>query len=344
MSSVSVVMATHNRAHFLTESIRSALRQKLEPVEVLVVDDASTDNTAEIVHQLRKSDSRIRLIHQPFNTGPSAARNTALQHAKGEFIAILDSDDVCLPTRFDHQIRHMQSHRVDICGSWFEEFGQGPTRVVRWPHAEVELRAAMLFQNTICHPTMMVRRAVFDRYQYQHDLRLAEDYDLVARAMAEYRIGNVPEVLMRYRRHANQATMAQRAAMERSTRLIRVEALRAQGIDASIDEQRTHNLIRAPESVLSMGDFERIEAWLLKLFGFFEHPDAKQSVATQWTRAAIRAAPLGWAMWRKYRSSPLYRQLNKRRTSDLDLAVLAAIRLDYRSPVFEALRRFGLSA
>lgn len=344
MISVSVVIATYNRAHYLAESVCSALRQTLEPVEVLVVDDASTDDTPEVVQRLMDSDSRIRLILQPVNAGPSAARNTALQLAKGEFIAILDSDDVCLPTRFEQQVRYMRGTGVDLCGSWFEEFGHGTTRAVRWPHSEEALRAAMLFQNTICHPTMMVRREVFDRYQYKPGLRLAEDYDLVARAMAEFRIANVPEVLTRYRRHPNQATGSQRASMEEVTRVIRLEALQAQGIEASADEQRIHNLIRAPQSVRSLDDFEQIESWLLKLADSLKHPDAKRVVATQWTRAAIRAAPLGWAAWRKYRVSPLYRQLNKHLTSDLDLAVLTTMRLEYQSPVFEALRRLGLSA
>ncbi|WP_234264216.1 glycosyltransferase family 2 protein [Hydrogenophaga sp. NFH-34] len=344
MTTVSVVIATYNRARYLTESVRSVLEQTLAPVEVLIADDASTDNTADVVQRLMDSDSRVRLIRLPVNAGPSAARNTALQQAQGEFIAILDSDDICLPMRLEHQSRYMQSTGTDLCGSWFEEFGHGTPRAVRWPHAEDALRAAMLFQNTICHPTMMVRRKVFDRYVYKPELRLAEDYDLVARAMAEFRIANVPEVLTRYRRHANQATMSQRMDMEEVTRRIRLEALQAQGIEASPDEQRIHNLIRAPQSVRSLDDFEQIEFWLLKLIGFLDHPDAKRTVATQWTRAAIRAAPLGWAMWRKYRSSPLHHLLNKRPTSDIDLAVLAAIRLDYRSPAFEALRRFGLSA
>jgi hypothetical protein len=93
-----------------------------------------------------------------------------------------------------------------------------------------------------------------------------------------------------------------------------------------------------------MEDFERIEAWLLKLVDHFEHSDAKRVVASQWIRAAVRAAPLGLPMWRKYRASPLHDLLGGKIGSDIDLAALAAIRLDYGSRAFEALRRFGLSA
>jgi len=342
MTAVSVVIATHNRARFLVESVRSALEQTLPPVEVLIVDDASTDNTAEVVEQLIHGDPRVRLIRLPVNVGPSVARNTALQHSRGDLIAILDSDDVCLPNRFERQATYMQSIGVDLCGSWFEEFGHGIPRKVRWPHAEEALRAAMLFQNTLCHPTMMARREVFDRYLYKPELRLAEDYDLVARAMAQFRIANVPEVLTRYRRHAQQATLSQRKDMETVTRRIRIEALHAQGIEASPEEQRVHNLIRAPQSIRLLDDLEKIEIWLLKLTQLFEHPDVKYAIATQWTRAAIRAAPLGLAMWRKYRGSPLYRLLDQRLTHDMELVALASIRLDYASPAFKALRRFGL--
>jgi len=151
-------------------------------------------------------------------------------------------------------------------------------------------------------------------------------------------------VMLRYRRHRQQATRARRDRMEEVTRRIRIEALQAQGIDASPEQQRIHNLVRAPRSNRSMDDFERIEAWLLELVDRCDHPEAKRAVASQWARAAVRTAPLGWPMWLKYRNSPLHGLMHKRLAGDLDLAVLATLRLDYGSRTFEALRRLGLSA
>jgi hypothetical protein len=256
----------------------------------------------------------------------------------------MDADDVCLPQRLSRQVAFLEETGLDVCGSWFVEFGQGIPRTLRWPHTEPALRVAMLFQNTLCHPTVMARREVFDRYRYRQDYKLVEDYDLFGRALKEFRIANVPEPLLRYRRHPQQATQARRDAMEALTKRVRLEVLEAEGIETSPDEKRLHNLIRAPESIRDASDLDGIEAWLVKLVAMHDHADAKRVIASQWTRACIRAAPLGFKMLRRYRSSPLRGLSGTGARTIIDLTALAASRLDYRSPAFATLRRLGLSA
>lgn len=329
---------------WLKPALGSVLGQTLADIEVLVYDDGSTDDTWAIIEQSGMTDARIRPLQGMPNRGIVHALATMLAQAKGRYIARMDADDICVSGRLARQLAFLEQHEVDLCGSWFEEFGGGPARPARWPHTPTELEAAMLFQNTICHPTVMARRAVFEAFAYRQDYNLAEDYDLFVRAGARFRLANVPEVLLRYRRHPAQATRARRDRMEELTRRIRLQALAVRGIPASAAEERLHNLIRAPHSINSMADFEAIEAWLLKLISCFEHPDSRAVVASQWTRVAVRAAPLGRRMWRRYRYSPLRDMLGERATGDLDLAVLAALRLDYGSPTFDILRRFGLSA
>ncbi|MFC5579612.1 glycosyltransferase family 2 protein [Rhodanobacter terrae] len=342
--SITVIIAAYNRAGLLRRSICSALEQSLPALEILVIDDGSTDGTDVVARKLALADKRIRLIKLPHNLGPSSARNTGLDQARGDWIAILDADDICMPNRFARQVQFLQQNNLDLCGSWFVEFGQGLARTARWPYTEAALRAAMLFQSTICHPTVMARREVFDHYRYREEYRLAEDYDLFARTMADFRMANVPEVLLRYRRHPGQATQTQREAMEDVTRNIRLEILATQGIDASEDEQRLHNLIRAPKSISNHEDLLGVEAWLLKLASLHENPEAKKIVASQWVRACVRAAPLGIHMLRTYRASPLLRLAGAGTRTLVDLSILAAMKLDYRSSPFAALRRLGLSA
>jgi glycosyltransferase involved in cell wall biosynthesis len=342
--SITVIIAAYNRAGLLRRSICSALEQSLPALEILVIDDGSTDGTDVVARELALADKRIRLIKLPHNLGPSSARNTGLDQARGDWIAILDADDICMPNRFARQVQFLQQSSLDLCGSWFVEFGQGLARTARWPHTEAALRAAMLFQSTICHPTVMARREVFDRYRYREEYRLAEDYDLFARAMADFRMANVPEVLLRYRRHPGQATQTQREAMEDVTKNIRLEILATQGVDASKDEQRLHNLIRAPQSISNHEDLLGVEAWLLKLASLHENPEARQIIASQWIRACIRAAPLGVRMLRAYRASPLRSLAGAGTRTSIDLSILAAMKLDYRSSPFATLRRLGLSA
>jgi glycosyltransferase involved in cell wall biosynthesis len=319
-------------------------RQTYRDLEILVYNDGSTDSSQAIIERLAESDPRIAVMGEETNRGIVNALNMLLHVARGEFIARMDADDVSLPQRLERQLQFIQSGQADLCGTWFQEFGGGIPRAVRWDGSPEALRAAMLFQNTICHPTVMARREVFEAFEYRQGYNLAEDYDLFVRAITRFRLANLPEVLLRYRRHRQQATRARRAQMEEVTRRIRIEALQAQGIGANAQEQRTHNQIRAPRSICSMGDLDLIEAWLLKLIDHFDHPDAKRVVASQWTRAAVRAAPLGLGMFRRYRNSPLHDLQGRRVAGDADLVVLSTLRLGYGSRAFETLRRFGLSA
>lgn len=336
-------MPCYNGAEWLVEAMNSVLAQTYSNIELLIYDDGSTDASWSLIERVAVDDERVVPIHGGPNKGIVHALSSMLDRTRGKFIARMDADDVCHPTRFDRQLSFLEQQKVDLCGSWFREFGGGAPRSAHWPHRPAEVDAAMLFQNTICHPTVMARREVFEAYAYREDYNLAEDYDLFIRAGQHFRLANVPEVLLRYRRHPEQATRAKRGRMEQVTRRIRLQALAIHGIAATADEERIHNVIRAPESIASLGELDSIEAWLLKLMTYFDNPYARAVVASQWTRAAVRAAPLGRAMLRRYRQSPLRRMMPMRWSEGVDLALLAASRLDYQSRAFSWLRRMGLS-
>lgn len=344
MSKVSVLIPCHNSSNWINEAVTSICAQTHKDLEILIYNDGSTDGGEEIIQSLASADPRIIPLGESTNRGIVHALNTMLQKASGDYIARMDADDISLPQRLERQLKFLEEQKIDLSGTWFQEFGGGIPRQVRWHTNPQALMAAMLFQNTICHPTIMARREVFEEFQYRNEYNLAEDYDIFVRALSKFKLANMPEVLLRYRRHPQQATKARRSKMEQVTCGIRLEALQAQGIHASQDEQYIHNLIRAPHSIREYSDLEEIEKWLLKLLEHFSDAEAKKVVASQWTRAAVRAAPLGWSMWKKYRESPLYAQLPPSAFSSFDIAVLAISRIDYASRTFEALRRFGLGA
>ena len=107
MPLVSVIIPTFNRAYCIQRTINSALSQTYRDVEIIVVDDGSTDNTAEIMHSLRAADSRVIYVQQS-NTGVAGARNKGFSVAKGEFVALLDSDDIWMPWKLELQIACLQ--------------------------------------------------------------------------------------------------------------------------------------------------------------------------------------------------------------------------------------------
>ncbi len=344
MPLVSIIMPCFNAERWLGAALDSLQRQTHREFEIVAVDDASTDRTAALLAERARADSRVRPVRLERNQGPGAAANRGLAESRGQFIARLDADDVALPERIEAQLAFLQQTGVDLCGSWFVEFGQGIPRTARWPHAESAVKAGLLFQNPICHPTVMGRRQVFERHPYGPDSRLAEDYDVLSRASAEFRLANVPRALVRYRRHAAQASQARRDALEAATRPIRLANLVRQGIAATPEEQRLHNLIRAPASIGSLDDLRGIGQWLGKLHAAHADAEARRVIASQWVRACIRAAPLGRAMWQAFRASPLREASGAGGGAGVDLRILAALRLDYRGRAFAGLRRLGLSA
>jgi glycosyltransferase involved in cell wall biosynthesis len=339
-----VVIPAFNAAPWVGAALRSVARQQDTSMEIILVDDGSTDATVELASTAMVGVSNFKLIRSEHNLGIVAALNRGIDEARGRYIARMDADDLCMPNRFARQIDFLETTRTDLCGSWFTEFGQGFPRNVRWPHAQTAVHAAMMFQNAICHPTVMARREVMQELRYREGYRLAEDYDLFSRACGAYRLANVPAVLLRYRRHPRQSTQAKRSSMEDVTRRIRIEALRRQGFDPSPEEQRLHNLIRAPSSIYDADDLQGIENWLLKLHLAQQDQVARQVIASQWIRACIRAAPLRHVMWHAFRKSSLYAYSGAGPATDADIYLLSRLGLHYRSRPFEILRRLGMSA
>lgn len=339
---VSVIIPCFNNKKWVEEAIQSVFNQTWKNLEILVFDDGSTDGSSEILESLKLQDSRLKIFGDGKNHGIVYALNYMLTVARGEYIARMDSDDVCKHDRIEKQVSFLIRNQYDACGSWFTEIGSGPSQIVKWPHNELALKATMLFQNTILHPTFITHRKVYEQFQYRESYQLAEDYDLFIRIMSKFRIVNIPESLLYYRRHIGQATQAKRREMETITQSIRLNILYMSGIEISEEEKYTHNLIRAPQSIYNMYDFERIESWLLKLICYFEEQEAKEAIASQWTRAAIRAAPLGCPMLLRYRRSPL-RQIIRNK-SDFELAILSILRLPYDSKIYNILRRFNPKA
>ncbi|WP_228256307.1 glycosyltransferase family 2 protein [Acinetobacter wuhouensis] len=339
---VSVIVPCFNSEKWIESAIRSVLDQTWGNLEILVYDDGSTDKSRAILESLSIKDKRIKILGDGKNHGIVHALNYLLSVANGEYIARMDSDDICVINRIEKQVTFLQEKNFDGCGSWFTEIGLGPSRVVRWEHTKFALKAAMLFQNTILHPTFLAHRKVFEHFKYRESYQLAEDYDLFVRVAQKFNLANIPEPLLYYRRHTGQATQSKRESMESVTRRIRLETLSLNNIKVSEEEKNIHNLIRAPQSIYNMADFEKIELWLLKLIENFQEPDAKEVIASQWTRTAIRAAPLGLIMFFKYKNSPIRQFINKK--SDFDLLILSILKLSYESKFYSILRRFSLSA
>lgn len=206
---VSVLMPAYNAEAYLLQSVQSVLGQTFEDLELLVIDDSSTDGTAEILASVR--DRRLRVVRNYGNAGIVGSLNRALPYARGRYIARMDADDYCLPTRIAKQKRYLDRHpEVVLVGTEMADLDSGVVKRGP-PGADPDptvLRWQFLVANPIGHPTMMFRADAVQRLgvYLREEFRYAEDFDFSHRM---WRIGTVavlPEYLGIYRRHRDNVT------------------------------------------------------------------------------------------------------------------------------------------
>lgn len=175
---ISVVIPAFNVERWLPSAIDSALEQSLRPVEVIVVDDGSTDHTPEVA---RRYGKRVKLLKQPTNGGLAAARNAGAGAAKGEWLFFLDADDSLLPGAFDHLGKAIRS--LGECGAFvpnYLEVGPSGESHPAWGRARgVKVLgrsslASVILRNPLS-PNSLVRRSVWERFRFPEELRACED-------------------------------------------------------------------------------------------------------------------------------------------------------------------------
>lgn len=219
---VSVIIGVYNKAPHVEACVRSVLAQTYGRFEALVVDDASTDGSADRVAALQ--DPRLRLVRRPQNSGlPAVPRNEAMRLAQGEFLAFLDSDDLWRPEKLARQVAYLQAHPdiqlchsrclvIDADGRELHERHAG----VRPPEGDCLL--PLLEHCWISISTVMVRKTLADRigpFDERPALRAREDYDWLRRAAGETPFGFVDECLAAYRTAAD--SLSRTAGNWRST-------------------------------------------------------------------------------------------------------------------------------
>ena len=218
---VSVLLAVHNGEPYLRAALESALRQTVDDLELLVVDDGSTDTTPDVLAAL--DDRRVRVLRNDEQLGLAASLNRGLEEARGRFVARLDADDVALPRRLERQVAWMHANpETVVLGSAvcaIDDNGT-PGAVHVMPTTPAAVRWHLLFSSPFFHPAVLVDRNHVERHGLRYDPSFSEseDYDLWARALAIGEGANLPEALVLYRVHAGQASHVRRA-LQRSFQL-----------------------------------------------------------------------------------------------------------------------------
>ncbi len=209
---VSVVIPAYNASRFIERTLRSVLNQTYHPLEVIVVDDGSTDDTPAIVQRIAAIDSRLRYYHQT-NAGVATARNCGIENSKGEFIAPIDADDLWHETNLTKQVELLANAPADVgmVYSWSIDIDEddcltGNLRIS--PHYG-NVYPPLLYTNVVGNGSAcLMRRSVLDKVgYYSREFRAqrsegCEDWDIYLRIAEKYKVLVVPELLVGYRQAA----------------------------------------------------------------------------------------------------------------------------------------------
>ncbi|MFC4323389.1 glycosyltransferase family 2 protein [Litchfieldia salsa] len=191
---ISVVIPTYNRGHMIMDAIQSVMDQTLSPLEIIIVDDFSTDQTREVVESIR--DERIKYVLNSRLKGANGARNTGILMAEGNYIAFQDSDDIWLPNKLEEQMRYLEENsNIDMCFCSLD-FNHGaktiPARKVDHNEMEKQLKKG----NFISTQTIIIKKEVAQGELFDEKLMRFQDWDFCIRVAEKYVIGHLATPLV----------------------------------------------------------------------------------------------------------------------------------------------------
>lgn len=281
MPRISVVMSVYNARDFVRDAIVSILKQTYTDFEFIIVNDGSSDGSADIIEELATTDARIRVISRE-NRGLVASLNEGIAMAQGEYIARMDADDISLPTRFAMQMAAMASLGVDVLGGAIRHLGGTEDgRVERYPVRDVDVKFWMLIKSPLAHPAVMAKADLMRANPYSEQAVHGEDYELWTRlAVKGVRFANLADVCLMYRHQQGQIS-------KRSSEMQFQVASNA----AAVYGQRMYGLTQDLMREMRLGmrrekiAAEQVLAWSLALTKV-----AKQNeVAPEWLRSVLFA-------------------------------------------------------
>jgi glycosyltransferase involved in cell wall biosynthesis len=234
---ISVLIPVRNGARYAREALDSVFAQTVDDFEMIVVDDASTDATPEILASI--DDPRLRVIRNDVQRGIAGSLNRGFPLCRGEYIARMDADDLSAPNRFELQCAFLDANpHVGVCGTWVRMFADGWHRDRCLETDPERIRCTLVLANTLSHPSAMLRRELFLRHELAYDETFgnSEDYDLWSRASHCFALANIPEFLLFYRVHDEQVGRRREARFAEARRVHHAQLARlgAQMTDAQL--------------------------------------------------------------------------------------------------------------
>jgi glycosyltransferase involved in cell wall biosynthesis len=276
---VSVVLPVYNAERYLAEAIESILAQTFTDFELLIGDDCSSDRSLDIMNQYAAQDQRIHALANPTNLGVSATRNRLQSKAQGEFIAVMDADDIALPDRLSQQVTFLDEHPEVVCvggnHALIDAEGRLLTYLALPPDNEAIQHSALAGHGSICHPCAMIRRDILQQIGgYDESLRSALDLDLWLRLGEVGHLANLQTVVLYYRLHAHSISETRSTEQRQNARRVCERAWQRRGITGTFEAGYAWRPTNEPASqhhfMLKYGwwAFNSRQRWTALLYGW----------------------------------------------------------------------------
>lgn len=271
---VSLIMPVYNAGKYIEEAINSILNQTYTNFELILIDDVSTDNTWSKVSKY--NDSRIKTIHNDKNRGIAYSRNRGIEVARGEYIALMDDDDISTPDRFEKQVNYLDEHlEYDFIGGRYQTIDEkgnviSENRVAYYnPNF---IKAMFLFQNVYCNGEMMFRKSVIDKYhiRYEDGQYGMEDYRFWIECSKVGKFTTLDKVFLQHRIHdqseTNRNILLCDEVREQHRKKLQKYSLELSGIYLEKDELDIMHKYTKKEKCLCLDELEKYRLVLKKIF------------------------------------------------------------------------------
>jgi len=289
---VSVLMSVYNAERYVAETIESILTQTFTDFEFIVIDDGSSDRSPEILKAYAAKDQRIRFISR-LNKGLTPTMNEMLALAQGEFIAIIENDDIAFLDRFSRQLEFLRCHPEVVCVGGaqvlIDESGRLLTSLLL-PEADVEIqKLALAGHCSICHPGAMIRRsAMIQVGGYDETMSMAHDLDLWLRLGEIGALANLKDAVIKYRLRTDSISGQNPIKQRKEAQAVCERAWKRRGIE---------------------GHFEAVAPWrpdkdgasrhhFMLQYGWWAFGSGQRQTAMIYALRAIRVQPLAIKGWK----------------------------------------------
>ena len=264
---LSVIMPVYNAEPYVAEAIQSILNQTFKDFEIVIINDGSDDSSKIIIKSF--NDSRINYFENAQNKGIAFSRNRGLELSRGEFIGMLDADDIAYPSRFEKQITFLRRNKdYGMIGSWVTFIDENSKKLPggwKLKAKPEEIPSIMLFNNYFTQSSVLIRKQSLNNINYVSGFDIGEDYLMWLEISKKTKVWNLQEYLVMYRVHTKSITQSNKLIKNQFEKSIFKAELVKIGIEATEKELELHMKIKSNNAINNIKDLVSIERWLLKI-------------------------------------------------------------------------------